>query len=146
MPDLLDSYPERYSGMGLKDLADQMHAEMLASKLLHNMDAAFTLLPDQVSSPRATYSQLVKGQIEQIPVRDLLGRTVAVQIVPYPPGIPLMMPGEKADVDKRAIIDYLLAMELFDGHFPGFEHDNHGVEIERSADGDLTYMVYVVKA
>lgn len=146
MPDLLDSYPERYSGMGLKDLADEMHADMLASKLLHNMDAAFTLLPDQVSSPRATYTQLVKGEIEQIPVRDLLGRTVAVQVVPYPPGIPLMMPGEKADADKRAIIDYLLAMELFDGHFPGFEHDNHGVEIERSADGDITYMVYVVKA
>lgn len=78
-------------------------------------------------------------------MRDMLDRTVAVQIVPYPPGIPLMMPGEKAGADKKAIIDYLLAMELFDGHFPGFEHDNHGVEIERDSQGRPTYKIYVVK-
>jgi lysine decarboxylase/arginine decarboxylase len=113
--------------------------------MLHNMDQAYTLLPDPVSSPRDTYAKLVKGEIEQIAVRDMVGRTVAVQIVPYPPGIPLMMPGEKAGADKKAIVDYLLAMETFDGRFPGFEHDNHGVEIERDSQGGPTYRVYVVK-
>lgn len=145
MPDLLASYPERYAGMGLRDLAEAMHQDMLDSRLLQNMDAAFSLLPDPVSSPRDTYARLVKGEIEQIPVRDMLDRTVAVQIVPYPPGIPLMMPGEKAGADKRALMDYLLAMELFDSHFPGFGHDNHGVEVEHGAEGELTYRVYVVK-
>ncbi|WP_068825026.1 Orn/Lys/Arg decarboxylase N-terminal domain-containing protein [Pseudomonas sp. BMS12] len=146
MPSLVASHPEQYAGMGLKDLAQAMHQQMLDTGLLHNMDQAFTLLPDPVASPRDTYARLVKGEIEQIPVREMLGRTVAVQIVPYPPGIPLMMPGEKAGEDKRAIIDYLLAMEQFDGQFPGFEHDNHGVEIERDNHGRLTYRVYVVKA
>jgi len=145
MPDLLASHAERYACMGLRDLAEEMHQEMLASRLLHNMDAAFSLLPDPVSSPRDTYARLVRGEIEQIAVRDMLDRTVAVQIVPYPPGIPLMMPGEKAGADKRAIVDYLLAMELFDGRFPGFGHDNHGVEVERDAQGQLIYRVYVVK-
>ncbi|SDH12300.1 arginine decarboxylase [Pseudomonas benzenivorans] len=145
MPELLASHAERYAGMGLRDLAEEMHQDMLASNLLQNMDAAFSLLPDPVSSPRETYARLVKGEIEQIAVRDMLDRTVAVQIVPYPPGIPLMMPGEKAGADKRAIVDYLLAMELFDSHFPGFGHDNHGVEVERDAKGRLTYRVYVVK-
>ncbi|HWV11146.1 MAG TPA: arginine decarboxylase, partial [Pseudomonas sp.] len=145
LPDLVDSYPERYAGMGLKDLAQAMHEEMLASKFLHNMDQAFTLLPDPVASPRDTYARLVRGEIEQIAVREMQGRTVAVQIVPYPPGIPLIMPGEKAGADKQAIIDYLLAMERFDGRFPGFEHDNHGVEIERGPQGELTYLIYAVK-
>ena len=144
MPDLLASHPEPYAGMGLRDLAEAMHRDMLDSRLLQNMDAAFSLLPDPVSSPRDTYARLVKGEIEQIAVRDMLDRTVAVQIVPYPPGIPLMMPGEKAGADKRALIDYLLAMELFDSHFPGFGHDNHGVEVEHDG-GELTYKVYVVK-
>lgn len=146
MPTLVAAHPERYAGMGLKDLAQQMHQQMLDTGLLHNMDQAFTLLPDPVASPRDTYARLVKGEIEQIAVREMLGRTVAVQIVPYPPGIPLMMPGERAGEDKRAIVDYLLAMEEFDGQFPGFEHDNHGVEIEHDANGRLTYHVYVVKA
>ncbi|WP_375738676.1 Orn/Lys/Arg decarboxylase N-terminal domain-containing protein [Pseudomonas boanensis] len=145
LPGLVADYPERYAGMGLKDLAEEMHQEMLATNLLHNMDAAFTLLPDPVFSPRATFAKLVKGEIEQIAVRDMLNRTVAVQIVPYPPGIPLMMPGEKAGADKRAIVDYLLAMEMFDGRFPGFVHDNHGVEIERDDQGRLTYRIYVVR-
>ncbi len=145
MPELVASHAERYAGMGLRDLAEAMHQEMLASQLLHNMDAAFSLLPDPVASPRDTYARLVRGEIEQIAVRDMQDRTVAVQIVPYPPGIPLMMPGEKAGADKRAIIDYLLAMELFDGRFPGFGHDNHGIEVERDAQGRLTYLVYVVK-
>ncbi|MBD7977172.1 Orn/Lys/Arg decarboxylase N-terminal domain-containing protein [Serpens gallinarum] len=145
MPDLVASHAERYAGMGLRDLAEAMHQDMLDSNLLHNMDAAFSLLPDPVSSPRDTYARLVKGEIEQIAVRDMLDRTVAVQIVPYPPGIPLMMPGEKAGADKRAIIDYLLAMELFDSHFPGFGHDNHGVEAEHDDQGQLTYRVYVVQ-
>lgn len=145
LPELADSYPDRYAGMGLRDLAEAMHQDMLATQMLHNMDAAFTLLPDPVSSPRDTYARLVRGEIEQIPVRDMLDRTVAVQLVPYPPGIPLMMPGEKAGADKRAVIDYLLAMEVFDGHFPGFEHDNHGVEIHRDAQGRPVYMIYVVK-
>ncbi len=145
LPDLVASHGDRYRDMGLKDLAEQMHQDMLASKMLHNMDAAYTLLPDPVASPRATYARLVRGEIEQIAVRDMLDRTVAVQIVPYPPGIPLMMPGEKAGADKKAVVDYLLAMELFDGHFPGFEHDNHGIEIERDGQGRPTYKVYVVK-
>ena len=144
MPDLLANHAERYAGMGLRDLAEAMHRDMLDSRLLQNMDAAFSLLPDPVSSPRDTYARLVRGEIEQIAVRDMLDRTVAVQIVPYPPGIPLMMPGEKAGADKRALIDYLLAMELFDSHFPGFGHDNHGVEVEHDAQGQLTYRVYVV--
>ncbi|WP_235433053.1 Orn/Lys/Arg family decarboxylase [Pseudomonas frederiksbergensis] len=55
------------------------------------------------------------------------------------------MPGEKAGTDNKAIIDYLLAMELFDGHFPGFEHDNHGVELERDSQGQLIYKVHVIK-
>ena len=145
MPELVAEHAARYAGMGLRDLAEAMHQDMLDSNLLHNMDAAFSLLPDPVASPRDTYARLVKGEIEQIAVRDMLGRTAAVQIVPYPPGIPLMMPGEKAGADKRAIIDYLLAMELFDSHFPGFGHDNHGVEVEHDAEGQLTYRVYVVK-
>ncbi|WP_332873245.1 hypothetical protein [Pseudomonas corrugata] len=74
-----------------------------------------------------------------------LAQHYPVQIVSYPPGIALMMPGEKAGTDNKAIIDYLLAMELFDGHFPGFEHDNHGVELERDSQGQLIYKVHVIK-
>jgi len=145
LPNLLNSHPERYQGMGLKDLADAMHAEMKETRLLQAMDEAFTILPDAVLSPRKTYGELVKGNVEQIRAADMINRVAAVQVVPYPPGIPLMMPGEKATKEKRALVDYLLALQTFDSHFPGFEHDTHGVEIERDEDGNAVYMIYCLK-
>lgn len=145
MPDLVAGAPERYRGLGLRDLAEQMHSAMQETKLLASMDDAFTVLPDIAMSPRKTYGQLVKGNVEQIPVADMLGRVVAVQLVPYPPGIPIMMPGETISEDKRAIVDYLLALQDFDSHFPGFEHDTHGIEIERNSEGNPVYMVYCLK-
>ena len=145
MPDLVSGAPERYAGMGLKDLADEMHAAMIKTQLLHSMDDAFTMLPDAIMSPRKTYGELVRGNVEQIRVSDMLDRVVAVQLVPYPPGIPIMMPGEKVNEDKRAVVDYLLALQTFDSQFPGFEHDTHGIEIERDGDGNAVYMVYCLK-
>jgi len=145
LPDLVGSHPERYQGMGLKDLAEAMHGEMVETRLLNAMDEAFTILPDAVLSPRKTYGELVKGNVEQIPIADMVDRVVAVQLVPYPPGIPIMMPGEKVTKKKRAVVDYLLALQTFDSHFPGFEHETHGVEIEQEADGKLRYMTYCLK-
>jgi arginine/lysine/ornithine decarboxylase len=145
LPGLLADHPARYSGMGLKDLADAMHGEIVETGLLQAMDAAFTVLPDVAMSPRATYGELVKGRVERIPVADMIGRTVAVQLVPYPPGIPIMMPGEKLSKKKRMVVDYLLALQKFDGLFPGFEHDTHGVEIERDSDGSTVYMTYCLQ-
>ena len=56
-----------------------------------------------------------------------------------------MMPGERVTAQKRAVVDYLLALQRFDSRFPGFEHDNHGVEIHRDDQGRPVYMIYVVK-
>jgi len=145
LPDLVDRYFDRYESMGLKDLADAMHAELAQTRLLEAMDAAFTILPDAVMSPRKSYGELVRGNVERVRVDAMVDRIVAVQVVPYPPGIPLMMPGEKVTKTKRAVVDYLLALQTFDSHFPGFEHDTHGVEIERGEDGKLCYMTYCLK-
>jgi len=145
LPALAESYPDAYGDMGLKDLADAMHAEMRSSGLLDTMDDAFTILPDAIMSPRATYSHLVKGDVEKIPIAQMLDRIVAVQLVPYPPGIPIMMPGERVSNDKRAIVDYLLALQTFDARFPGFEHHVHGVEIERDDAGKPLYTTYCLR-
>ncbi|MGD9021412.1 MAG: Orn/Lys/Arg decarboxylase N-terminal domain-containing protein [Lysobacterales bacterium] len=145
MPDLVAGARQRYEGLGLKDLADQMHAAMQETGLLKYMDEAFTVLPDIAMSPRKTYGELVKGNVEHIPVTDMLDRISAVQLVPYPPGIPIMMPGERVTAEKRGIVDYLLALQNFDAQFPGYEHDTHGIEIERDADGNPVYMLYCLK-
>jgi len=145
LPDLVDAYPDRYASMGLRDLADQMHAAIGEHDILGNLDHAFGNLPEPVLSPRDTYARMVRGEVEQVAAAELKGRILAVQVVPYPPGIPLLMPGERFDDQTRAVGDYLLGLEAFDRKFPGFTHDTHGVEVKTDAAGQPYYALYCLK-
>jgi len=65
----------------------------------------------------------------------LMGRTVAVMVVPYPPGIPVIMPGEQITPETKSIQDYLQNAREFDTKFPGFETDVHGLRFEATPGG-----------
>ena len=58
----------------------------------------------------------------------LEGRITVGLVTPYPPGIPLLIPGE---VFNKKIVDYLKFAREFAKLCPGFETDIHGlVEVE----------------
>lgn len=79
-------------------------------------------------TPAEAYRRLVRGRTEKVPVADMADRAAAVMVVPYPPGIPILMPGERAGAADGPVLQYLLALQAFDARFPGFAHDIHGVE------------------
>lgn len=60
--------------------------------------------------------------------------------MPYPPGIPMMMSGEKFDEQDSPQIDYLVKLGEWDLRFPGFEHEVEGAEVK-----DGTYCVLCLK-
>ncbi|WP_447746188.1 Orn/Lys/Arg family decarboxylase [Pseudomonas nicosulfuronedens] len=130
LPQLVTSWPERYAPMGLKDLCDRMFEAMAELRTTALMGQAFSLLPEPRLTPCAAYEQLVKNHIERLTLEEMSGRTVATGVVPYPPGIPLLMPGENAGAGDGPVLGYLKALEAFDRRFPGFAHDTHGVEVE----------------
>lgn len=130
LPDLVESHSDRYGEMGLKDLADDMFAKVKSLKTTANMSAGFSLLPHPDLSPVQAYECLVKGQVETVTLDQMAGRTAATGVVPYPPGIPILIPGENAGPADGPILSYLKALEAFDRYFPGFTHDTHGVEVE----------------
>lgn len=138
LPDLVALAPGRYGALGLKDLADEMFAAMKELKTTATMADGFSELPEPDLSPVEAYEKLVKGKVEAFTLDEMAGRTVATGVVPYPPGIPLLMPGEKAGAKALA---YLKALEAFDRRFPGFGHDTHGVEVE-----DGTYRILCITA
>jgi arginine decarboxylase len=128
LPGLVASYPVRYGALGLRDLCDEMHERMRSTKLTALLDEAFDQLPAPVHTPGEAYRRLVRGRSERIPLAQMGSRTTAVMVVPYPPGIPILMPGENAGATDGSLLSYLAALEDYDRHFPGFEHDIHGVE------------------
>ena len=145
LPALVESYPERYRKLGLRDLAAEMHAANREADLLGALEGAFSHLPEPVLTPRETFARLVHREVEQVPAAKLEGRILAVQVVPYPPGIPLLMPGERFGKETRAVGDFLLGLEALDAKFPGFGHDTHGVEVKTDKSGRSYYALYCLK-
>jgi ornithine decarboxylase/arginine decarboxylase len=78
-----------------------------------------------------------------VPVDRLEGRITTSLLTPYPPGIPLLIPGERFN---RRIVDYLKFTREFNAAFPGFDTDVHGlVEEEGEGGGARRYYVDCVR-
>jgi arginine decarboxylase len=83
---------------------------MRSRRLPELLDKAFGELPGAECTPGESYRRLVRGRTERVPASEMAGRTAAVMVVPYPPGIPVLMPGEKAGASDGPILEYLLAL------------------------------------
>ncbi len=141
LPSIAQAGKAFYQDMGLRDLCDALHAcyrENATAKALKRM---YTVLPEVAIKPADAYNQLVRGEVEAVPIEQLEGRIAAVMLVPYPPGIPLIMPGERFTAQTRSIIDYLAFARTFDRSFPGFDADVHGLQRENGV-----YTVDCIKA
>lgn len=144
-PDLVNSFPEKYSNKGLKDHCLDMHIYIVESKLLDLMDKAFQIIPKQILTPAEASVEVFRGNIEHIPIKDCMNRTAGVIVVPYPPGIPVLMGGERIDDSSKPILDFLLAREEFERVFPGYYSDIHGIEAFVDSDGVRRFHTMVIK-
>ena len=98
------------------------------------MHRSFEVIPVPSMLPVEAAAHVVRGNVEMVDVAELNNRTVAVMLVPYPPGIPVMMGGETMSGKAEAIAEYLLAREKFENEFPGYEGDIHGITREQRGD------------
>jgi len=127
-PEMVAAWPEHYKNARLKDHANAVHNYFRKHKILDRMQGAFQVIPDQAMKPAEAYHELVKKNVEYVVLDEMMGRIPAVMIVPYPPGIPVMMGGEVMNEKARPIFDYLKLRQDFENTFPGYESDIHGVE------------------
>ena len=129
-PDLVKAYPEAYAGVGLKDHCNAIHTYFKDHKMLDSMQNAFQVIPDQAMKPADAYHAVVGKNVEYVSLDKMMGRIPAVMIVPYPPGIPIIMGGEVLNDKAKPIFTYLKARQDLENVFPGYESDIHGVERE----------------
>jgi arginine decarboxylase len=128
LPELAKDYPEIYGEMGVKDLGDEMFDYIKRENPTAKLNSAFAELPEIVMLPRDAYNKIVKKEVELIPSSKLAWRIAANSLIPYPPGIPLIMSGERFGDSNSVQIEYLKALEKWDSTFPGFEHETEGAE------------------
>ncbi|MGL5090532.1 MAG: lysine decarboxylase LdcC, partial [Aeromonas sobria] len=90
-------------------------------------------------TPHAAWQQELAGNVEEVLLRDMVGRISANMILPYPPGVPLVLPGEMVTNDSLPVLEFLEMLCEIGAHYPGFETDIHG--LYRQADGSFTVKV-----
>ena len=144
LPELVNHHPEAYANLGLRDHCLAMHRFLRDRDVLGKMQRAFEVIPDQAMKPAEAYHEVVRRNVEYVRLDDMAGRIPAVMMVPYPPGIPIVMGGELLNEKAAAILEYLRARQEFENRFPGYEGDIHGVERE-TADGLVKFKTLCVK-
>ncbi|MDO5693556.1 MAG: arginine/lysine/ornithine decarboxylase [Pseudomonadota bacterium] len=127
MPEFCQQH-RRYERMGLRDLCQHVHqlyAKYDIARLTTDMYLS-ELTP--AMNPADAYACIARRQVERVEIDELEGRITTALVTPYPPGIPLLIPGE---VFNKKIVDYLKFAREFAIECPGFETDIHGlVEVE----------------
>ena len=135
LPSIMQAGGSQYVGMGLRNLCDSLHDCYRENATAKAMRRMYTALPLLAMKPADAYDKLVRGEVEAVPIDALEGRIAAVMLVPYPPGIPLIMPGERFTAETRSILDYLDFAQRFAERFPGFDADVHGLQREDHPNG-----------
>ena len=139
IPSLYKKDPSFYDGMRLQELAQGIHKLIVEHDLPNMMFHAFETLPKMVMTPFEAFQRELNGEVEEVRIQDMQDKVNANMILPYPPGVPLVMPGEMLTADNRAVLDFMLMLCEIGGHFPGFETDIHGAY--RQPDGSYTVKV-----
>ncbi|MEO6531968.1 MAG: ornithine decarboxylase [Pseudolysinimonas sp.] len=146
LPTTLARYPARYAGYTLQRLCDEMHGFYRERDIASLQRACFRgeHFPEQAMSVQQATEALVGNDVEYLPLAHCKGRISATLALIYPPGIGIVVPGERYDDRAQPMLDYFLAFQESFNRFPGFEFEVQGVYPE-TVDGRVVLHTYVVK-
>ena len=140
LPEFCAKHP-RYERVGLRDLCQQIHDMYKANDVARVTTEMYLSDMAPAMKPSDAYAKMAHREIDRVEIDDLEGRIASVLLTPYPPGIPLLIPGERFN---RTIVQYLQFARTFNEKFPGFETDIHGL-VKDVVDGRAHYHVDCVR-
>ncbi|SCX64999.1 arginine/lysine/ornithine decarboxylase [Variovorax sp. EL159] len=141
LPEFCQQHPG-YERLGLRDLCQHIHqlyARYDVARLTTEMYLS-DLTP--AMKPSDAFAHIAHRKTERVEIDELEGRITTSLITPYPPGIPLLIPGE---VFNKKIVDYLKFSREFNTQCPGFETDIHGLVARIDETGKKRYYADCVR-
>ncbi len=140
LPEFVANNP-RYESVGLRDLCQQIHHTYQAHDVARLTTEMYLSDMEPAMKPSDAFAKMAHREIERVSIDELEGRVTAILLTPYPPGIPLLIPGE---CFNKTIVDYLKFARDFNQQFPGFDTDVHGL-VTRVENGVRKYFVDCVR-
>jgi arginine/lysine/ornithine decarboxylase len=146
LPAISQANAERYAGYTLRQICNEMHFfyRSLNVKGLQGLCFRASSFPELAMSPKDAYEALVANNVDYVPLDEIRGRVSATLALIYPPGIGVIVPGERWDDRAQPMLDYFLAFEESFNRFPGFNYEVQGVFQER-VNGRIKFHTYVVR-
>lgn len=117
MSELVEQYPDTYANMGIHDLGDTMFAWLKENNPGARLNEAYSGLPVAEVTPREAYNAIVDNNVELVSIENLPGRIAANSVIPYPPGIPMLLSGENFGDKNSPQVSYLRSLQSWDHHF-----------------------------
>jgi arginine decarboxylase len=123
LPEYCAAHPQ-YERIGLRDLCQALHETYRQHDIARVTTEMYISDMEAVMRPADAWAAVAHRQIDRVAIDDLEGRVTSALLTPYPPGIPLLIPGERIN---RTIVQYLQFARQFNEKFPGLDTDIHGL-------------------
>jgi ornithine decarboxylase len=145
LPTICAAHRERYAGYTVRRICNEMHDfyRQANVKGLQRLCFRASSFPQLAMSPKDAYEALVANDVDYVPLEGIKGRISATLALIYPPGIGVIVPGERWDDKAKPMLDYFLAFQESFNKFPGFNYEVQGVFQER-VEGRIKFHTYVV--
>jgi ornithine decarboxylase len=146
LPAFTAARPQVYGADRLRDLCQRMHDFYRKGHVseLQRLQFRAEHFPAIAMSPQEANRLFTANQIDYVPISEVSGRVAATMALVYPPGIGVVVPGERWDERAAPMIAYLKLFEDSYAHFPGFANEIQGVYPEEE-DGRVRLYTYVIK-
>jgi len=147
MPDFVAAHRVRYEGVGLRDLCGEMHRFYREHNvsLLQREQFRSSHFPEPAMTPQAATYELVRNNVELLPITEIGGRIAATLGLVYPPGIAVVVCGERYSDRAQPMLDYFKTFEEGGNRFPGFENELQGIYRKTESDGSVGLYTYVLR-
>ena len=141
LPEFCQAY-SKYERMGLRDLCQAIHETYAAGDIARLTTEMYLSDVQPALKPSDAFAHIARRETERVEIDELEGRITTALLTPYPPGIPLLIPGERFN---RKIVQYLRFTREFNAKFPGFDTDVHGLVEQELEGGGRRYSVDCVR-
>lgn len=133
LPKLVAETGDAYKNLTLRELGQQMSDFFREAKLAQQQQELFTNTNNipTAMTPQVADRCFVRGEFETIPLKAAKGRIAVAGALPYPPGIFIVVPGERW---RAVAIHYFETLFAGIRRFPGFTPEIQG--IVTGADGE----------
>ena len=146
LPTIYSQNMTRYAGYSIRKVCNEMHGFYRSADIkgLQRLCFRACSFPELAMSPKQAYEALVGNDVDYVPLDQIKGRVSATLALIYPPGIGVVVPGERWNDRSQPMLDYFLAFEESFNRFPGFNYEVQGVFQERR-DGRIKFYTYAVR-